>query len=130
MGKIDKAAQDGGSEVLGIIPTNSTNLIGETIGEEMKVDNMHERINQMIEHSDAFIALLGGFGTFEKKFHTVCSAQLNIHHKPIGLLNVNNYNDKLISFLDDVVEQGFISQASRKMLISATDESGLINLLQ
>lgn len=130
MGKVSKAAQAGGSEVLGIIPTNLANFVGATIGEEMKVGSMYERINQMIEHSDAFIALPGGFGTLEEIFHTVCWAQLNIHQKPIGLLNVNNYYDKLLSFLDDVVEQGFMSQVSRKMLISANNESELIDLLQ
>ncbi|XP_073273265.1 uncharacterized protein [Primulina huaijiensis] len=111
-----------GSEVLGIIPITLASLTGPTIGEEMKVDNMYERITQMIEHSDAFIALSGGLGTLDEIFHTVCWAQLNIHNKPIGLLNVNNYYDKLLSFLDDVVEQGFISLASRRMLVSATSE--------
>ncbi|XP_073049502.1 probable cytokinin riboside 5'-monophosphate phosphoribohydrolase LOG6 [Primulina eburnea] len=122
MGKVAKAAHAGGSEVLGIIPITLANLTGPTIGEEMKVDNMYERITQMIEHSDAFIALPGGFGTLEEIFHTVCWAQLNIHNKPIGLLNVNNYYDKLLSFLDDVVDQGFISLASQRMLLSATSE--------
>ncbi|XP_073015004.1 cytokinin riboside 5'-monophosphate phosphoribohydrolase LOG3-like [Primulina eburnea] len=130
MGKVAKAAHAGGSEVLGIIPITLANLTGPTIGEEMQVDNMYERITQMIEHSDAFIALPGGFGTLEEIFHTVCWAQLNIHNKPIGLLNVNNYYDKLLSFLDDVVEQGFISLASRRMLVSATSEGELIDLLQ
>ena len=130
MGKVAKAAHAGGSEVLGIILITLANLTGPTIGKEMKVDNIYERITQMIEHSDAFIALPGGFGTLEEIFHTVCWAQLNIHNKPIGLLNVNNYYDKLLSFLDDVVEQGFISLASRRMLVSATCEGELIDLLQ
>ncbi|XP_073061908.1 cytokinin riboside 5'-monophosphate phosphoribohydrolase LOG3-like [Primulina eburnea] len=112
MEKVAKAAHAGGSEILGIIPITLANLTGPTIGEEMKVDNMYERITQMIKHSDAFITLPGGFGTLEEIFHTVCWAQLNIHNKPIGLLNVNNYYDKLLSFLDDGVEQGFISLAS------------------
>ncbi|XP_073061985.1 probable cytokinin riboside 5'-monophosphate phosphoribohydrolase LOGL3 [Primulina eburnea] len=80
-------------------------------------------------HTDAFIALSGGFGTLEEIFHIVFWAQLNIHHEPIGLLNVNKYNDKVLSFLDDVVEHEFISLASRKMLVSATSEDELIDLL-
>lgn len=81
----------------------------QQFGKETKVDNMYEWINQMIEHTDDFIALTWGFGTLEKIFHTVCWAQLNIHHKPISLLKVDNYYDKLLSLHDDVMEQRFMS---------------------
>ncbi|XP_075475686.1 cytokinin riboside 5'-monophosphate phosphoribohydrolase LOG3-like [Primulina tabacum] len=128
MEKVVKAAHTGGIEVLGIIPITLANLTRPTIREEMKVVNVYERITQMIEHSDVFIASPGGFGTLEEIFQTVSWAQLNIHHKSIGMLKVNNYYHKLLSFLDDIVEHGFISLAARRMLDFATSEGELIGI--
>ncbi|XP_073061835.1 uncharacterized protein [Primulina eburnea] len=95
-----------GSQVLGIIPIALAegNITGVTIGEELKVSSMYERITEMSENSDAFIALSGGFGTLEEIFHIVSWAQLNIHNKPVGLLNINNYYDSLLTFLDKAEE--------------------------
>ncbi|XVF09263.1 hypothetical protein REPUB_Repub07fG0077600 [Reevesia pubescens] len=85
------------------------NIIGKTIGNEILVSCMHERTKIIIENTDAFIALPGGFGTLEEIFQIASWAQLNIHKKPIGVLNVNGFYDSLLSFLDQVVEQRFIS---------------------
>ncbi|XVF17662.1 hypothetical protein REPUB_Repub10bG0142700 [Reevesia pubescens] len=111
MGCVAIAAQLGGSQNLGIIPRAIArrNIIGKTIGNEILVSYMHERMNIMIENADAFIALPGGFGTLEEIFQIASWAQLNIHKKPIGVLNVNGFYDGLFSFLDKAVEQGFIS---------------------
>jgi uncharacterized protein (TIGR00730 family) len=73
----------------------------------------------MFNHVDAFIALPGGLGTLEEIFHISFWAQLNIHHKPIGLLNVNGFYDNLLSFLDHAVEQKFLTSSARKIIISA-----------
>ncbi|XP_075507481.1 uncharacterized protein LOC142544305 [Primulina tabacum] len=128
MRSISTSAYLGGSQVLGIIPTALAegNITGVTIGEELKVSSMYERITQMIENSDAFIALPGGFGTLEEIFHTVSWAQLNIHNKPVGLLNINNYFDSLLTFLDKAVEQNFISENSRRMLIWVSSKNPLV----
>ena len=67
---------------------------------ELQVSTMSDRINVMFNHVDAFIALPGGLGTLEEIFHISSRAQLQIHHKPIGLLNVNGFYDNLLSFLD------------------------------
>ena len=91
---------------------------------------MHERIARMLYITDDFIALLGGFGTLEENFQIASWAQLNIHWKPIGLLNVNNYFDCLLCFLDQAVEQNFISYSARQILVSATEVDELINKLQ
>ena len=91
---------------------------------------MHKRIAKMMCNADAFIALPGGFGTLEEIFQVVSWAQLNMHHKPIGLLNVNNFFDGLLSFLDHAVEQRFISHSSRRLLISASNADELIDALQ
>jgi uncharacterized protein (TIGR00730 family) len=72
----------------------------------------------MFNHVDAFIALPGGLGTLEEIFHISSWAQLHIHHKPIGLLNVNGFYDNLLSFLDHVVEQKFLTSPARLIIIS------------
>ncbi|XVE89285.1 hypothetical protein DITRI_Ditri19aG0190400 [Diplodiscus trichospermus] len=87
------AAHVRGSQVLGIIPTTlaERNFAGKTIGEELRVPTMQDRIWKMLDNSDAFIALPGGIGTLEENFQIASWAQLNIHHKPIGLLNVDSF---------------------------------------
>ncbi|XVE89144.1 hypothetical protein DITRI_Ditri19aG0126800 [Diplodiscus trichospermus] len=81
--------------VLGIVPSAFTekNLIGKTCGKELKVATMHERLLKMMEFGDAFIALPSGFDTLEELFQIVSWAQLNIHQKPISVLNVNGFFD-------------------------------------
>ncbi|XVF45850.1 hypothetical protein PTKIN_Ptkin02bG0240200 [Pterospermum kingtungense] len=75
-------------------------LVRETCGKEIKVATMHERLLTMMELSDAFIALPGGFGTLEELFQMISWAQLNIHSKPIGVLNINGFFNSLLSFVD------------------------------
>jgi uncharacterized protein (TIGR00730 family) len=84
----------------------------------------------MFNHVDAFIALLGGLGTLEEIFHISSWAQLNIHQKPIGLLNVNGFYNTLLSFLDHAVEQQFLTFSARQILISAATAEQLIDELQ
>jgi hypothetical protein len=104
----------GGSQVLGVVPEALTkgDIIGKTIGEELQVFTMYDRLNAMFNHADAFIALPGGLGTLEEIFHISSWAQLHIHHKPIGLLNVNGFYDNLLSFLDQAVEQEFLTSSA------------------
>jgi uncharacterized protein (TIGR00730 family) len=68
---------------------------------------MSDRLNAMFNHADAFIALPGGLGTLEKIFHISSWAQLHIHHKPIGLLNVNGFYDNLLSFFIKLWNRNF-----------------------
>ncbi|XVF33921.1 hypothetical protein REPUB_Repub18cG0012700 [Reevesia pubescens] len=132
MGCVAIAAQLGGSQILGIIPRTLAmrNIIGKTIGNEILVSCMHERMNIMIENADAFIALLGGFGALEEILQIASWAQLNIHKKPIGVLNVNGFYDSLFSFLDQAAEQRFISQATCQILVTATNPDHLLDQLQ
>ncbi|XVF38071.1 hypothetical protein REPUB_Repub20aG0066100 [Reevesia pubescens] len=124
--------QSGGGQNLGVIPRAiaKRNIVGKTIGNEILVSYMHERMNIMMENADAFIALPGGFGTLEEIFQVASWAQLNIHKKPIGILNVNGFYDDLFSFLDKAVEKRFISQATRQILVTATTLKQLLNQLQ
>jgi len=132
MGGVAIAAFLGGSQVLGVVPEALTkgDIIGRTIGEELQVSIMFDRMNTMFNHADAFIALPGGLGTLEEIFHISSWAQLHIHHKPIGLLNVNGFYDNLLSFLDQVVEQEFLTSSARQIIISAATAEQLIDQLQ
>jgi hypothetical protein len=122
----------GGSQVLGVVPEALTkgDIIGKTIGEELQVSTMYDRLNAMFNHADAFIALPGGLGTLEEIFHISSWAQLHIHHKPIGLLNVNGFYDNLLSFLDQAMEQEFLTSSARQIIIFAATTEQLIDQLQ
>jgi uncharacterized protein (TIGR00730 family) len=122
----------GGSQVLGVVPKAlaKEDIIGKIIGEELQVSRMSNQMNAMFNHSDAFIALPRGLGTLEEIFHISSWAQLHIHHKPIGLLNVNGFYDNLLSFLDQVVEQKFLTSLARQIIIFVATAEQLIDQLQ
>ncbi|XVF78435.1 hypothetical protein PTKIN_Ptkin14bG0132700 [Pterospermum kingtungense] len=132
MGCVSTAVAQHERQVLGIIPLAFTvnNLVGETYGKEIKVATMHERLLTMMKLLDAFIALPGGFGTLEELFQMISWTQLNIHSKSIGVLNINGFFNSLLSFFDHAVEQEFITQKARKILISATTADELVDKLQ
>ncbi|XVF82743.1 hypothetical protein PTKIN_Ptkin16aG0074000 [Pterospermum kingtungense] len=132
MGCVSTAVARHKRQVLGIIHSAFTinNLVGETCRKEIKVATMHERLLTMMELSDAFIALPGGFGTLEELFQMISWAQLNIHSKPIGVLIINGFFNGLWSFVDHAMEQKFITQRARKILISATTVDELVDELQ
>jgi len=105
-------------------------IIGKTIGEELQVSTMSDRLNAMFNYVNVFIALPGGLGTLEEIFHISSWAQLHIHYKHIGLLNVNGFYDNLLSFLDQDVEQEFLTSSARQIIISAATTEQLIDQLQ
>jgi uncharacterized protein (TIGR00730 family) len=111
MGGMSITAFLGGSQILGVVPKALAkgDIIGKTIGEELQVSTMSDRLNTMFNYADAFIALPGGLGTLEEIFHIFSWAQVNIHHKHIGLLNVNDFYNNLLSFLDHVVKHQFLT---------------------
>jgi len=131
MGGVSIAGFLGGNQVLGVVPKALVkwDIIGKTIGEELHVSTMSDRMNAMCNHADAFIASPGGLGTLEEIFHISSWAQLHIHHKLIGLLNVNGFYDKLLSFLDHAVEQEFLTFSARQIIISAATAEQLIGQL-
>jgi len=83
----------------------------------------------MAELADGFIALPGGFGTFEERFEILTWAQLGFHHKAIGLLDVAGYYDPLLALCDRAVVEGFFSPESRALLLSRTDPEALLDAL-
>ena len=132
MGGVSIAVFLGGSQVLGVVPKALAkgDIIGRTIRDELQVSTMSDRLNAMFNHADAFIALLGGLGTLEEIFHIFSWAQLHIHHKPIGLLNVNGFYDNFLSFLNQAVEQEFLTYSARQIVNSVATAEQLIDQLQ
>ncbi|KAH0929947.1 hypothetical protein HID58_015674 [Brassica napus] len=119
MGLISQAVYNGGRHIT-----------GETVGEVKAVADMHQRKAEMAKHSDAFIALPGGYGTLEELLEVITWAQLGIHDKPVGLLNVEGYYNSLLSFIDNAVEEGFISPTARHIIVSAPSAKDLVKKLE
>jgi uncharacterized protein (TIGR00730 family) len=94
------------------------------------VETMHQRKALMADLSDAFIALPGGYGTLDELFEILTWAQLGIHHKPIGLLNVAGYFDALLAWIDHAVQEGFLRTQHRKLLIVSADTRELLDALR
>jgi hypothetical protein len=118
MGAVADAARAAGGEVVGIIPQAIFDLeIGHTGIDELRVvGSMHERKALMAELSDAFIALPGGIGTLEELFEVYTWAQLGIHSKPLGLIDVAGYYQPLVAFLDHAVQERFLRPETRTLL--------------
>ncbi|XP_073139584.1 cytokinin riboside 5'-monophosphate phosphoribohydrolase LOG1 [Henckelia pumila] len=132
MGLVSQAVHDGGRHVMGVIPKTlmPRELTGVTVGEVKAVADMHQRKAEMARHSDAFIALPGGYGTLEELLEVITWAQLGIHDKPVGLLNVDGYYNSLLSFIDKAVEEGFISPSARHIIVSAPNAKELVKKLE
>ena len=118
MGAVADAALQAGGDVVGVIPEQIVALeIGHDGLTELRVvGSMHERKALMAELADAFIALPGGIGTFEELFEVYTWAQLGLHRKPLGLLDVAGYYEPLAELLDHAVARGFLRPETRAML--------------
>ena len=118
-----------GGRVTGVIPESLVRkeIAHRGLSELHVTGSMHERKMLMAELSDAFVALPGGIGTLEELFEAWTWAQLGLHAKPCGLLNVAGYFDGLIAFLDHTVREGFVKEASRAMLIVSDDPADLLD---
>jgi uncharacterized protein (TIGR00730 family) len=132
MGVLADAALEKGGDVVGVIPhaLDTKELAHDGLTEMHAVDSMHERKALMADLSDGFVALPGGLGTFEEFFEIVTWAQLGIHGKPCGLLNVAGYYDKLIAFLDHAVEEQFIKQQHRGLILVEREHRELLERMR
>jgi uncharacterized protein (TIGR00730 family) len=128
MGQLARAALAAGGQVIGVIPRALVEMeVAYTGLSDLRVvDSMHERKALMADLSDAFIALPGGLGTIDEFFEVLTWAQLGMHQKPCGLLNVCGYYDRLVDFLDHTVEQQFVQAAHRQMVLMADDTDTLV----
>ena len=131
MGTVADAARNAGGLVIGIIP--QALVLKEVAHQGLEdlriVGSMHERKAQMAELADAFIALPGGFGTFEEFFEVVTWAQIGLHRKPCALLNVAGYYDPLIALIDHAVTEDFASAAHRRLIVTDTDAERLLDTI-
>ena len=129
MGAIADAALAAGGEVIGVIPHA---LVQREVAHNgltalHVVDSMHERKSLMAELSDAFIALPGGLGTLEEFFETWTWAQLGVHRKPVGLLDVAQYWQSLVKMLEHAEAEGFLRGTPREWLVMETDAAVLLD---
>lgn len=129
MGAVADGALQAGGNVIGVLPEALASLeIAHPDLTDLKiVSSMHERKAMMAELSDAFIALPGGIGTLEEAFEIWTWTQLGLHRKPLGLLNVEGFYDKLSAFLDQLVEEQFVRPAHRQILLMESDPDRLID---
>ena len=132
MGALARATLDAGGEVFGVIPTVliERELAFDGLSDLRIVETIHDRKGMMLELGDAVVALPGGLGTLEEFFEAVSWAQLGLHRKPFGLLNVCGYYDRLIDFLDHAVDQGFLNAEHHRMLVVDDAPEALLDRLQ
>lgn len=131
MGAVADAAMSAGGRVVGVIPQA---LMEREVGhrhltELHVVQTMHERKLMMAERSDAFVALPGGIGTFEEIFEVWSWQQLGYHDKPVALLNVDRYYDRLLDFMDITHRRGFVSDAQHAALLVDDQPARLLDML-
>jgi TIGR00730 family protein len=129
MGVIANAVCAAGGEVIGVIPEalRAREKDHQGITELHVVKSMHERKALMAKLSDGFVTLPGGIGTFEEMFEAWCWSQLGYHAKPVGLLNVGDFYDGLIQFVDKIVAEGFLQDRHRAMLLIERDPEVLLD---
>lgn len=127
MGKVADTVLANGGKVIGAIPRalDTREIAHSGLTELYVVESMHERKALMAELSDGFIALPGGFGTFEEFCEIVTWAQLGIHQKPCGLFNVAGFYDSLIAMIDHSAEQRFIRPEHRSLVLVEDNIEGL-----
>ena len=115
--------------VTGVIPETlvEKEVVHRGLSELRIVQSMHERKAMMAELSDGFVALPGGIGTMEEFFEVLSWAQLGMHNKPCGLLNVCGYYQSIVQFLDYAVEQDFLKPKHRALLIVEAESSRLLD---
>ncbi len=132
MGIIADAVLEAGGKVTGVIPKAlmDTEVGHDRLTRLLVVKDMHERKALMAEHADGFIAMPGGIGTLEELFEAMTWAQLGFHEKPVGLLNVNGFYDKLTAFLSQQEQEGFLRTEHRELLINESDPSTLLERLR
>ncbi len=128
MGVIADAVMSAGGSVIGVMPRN---LLAREIGhvgitELRVVDTMHQRKALMADLSSGFIALPGGYGTFDEFFEVVTWTQLGLHRKGCGLLNLDGYYDPLIAMLDRAVADGFIRPENRALVLDDNSPERLL----
>ncbi|HEY2388333.1 MAG TPA: TIGR00730 family Rossman fold protein [Candidatus Binatia bacterium] len=129
MGVIADAVLAGGGEVIGVIPRPlaTREIAHQGLADLRVVPSMHERKALMMELADGFVALPGGFGTFEELLESITWAQLGLHRKPIALLDVEGFYGALLALLDRATADGFVRPVYRALVLDDVDPGRLLD---
>jgi hypothetical protein len=128
MGVMADRVLERGGKAVGVIPLSLKDKEVAHMGmtELIVTPDMHSRKMTMVKFSDAFIAIPGGFGTLDELFETLTWAQLHLHSKPIGILNINGYFDSLLLQLDLFIREGFLTDEARALLYVEKNPQALL----
>ena len=131
MGVVANAVLDNGGKVIGVIPQflKDWEVAHTGLTELIVTQNMHSRKEKMADLSDAFVALSGGFGTMDELFEILTWSQLELHQKPIVILNLNGFYDPLLAMVDQLVKGGFLKSENRDLLLVATSVEAVFEKL-
>jgi uncharacterized protein (TIGR00730 family) len=132
MGALADGVLESGGQVIGVIVESmNTPALAHPGVTRMEVTPLiHQRKARMYELADAYIALPGGYGTLDELFETLTWAQIGVHAKPVGLLNVGGYFDPLLAMLDRAEKEGFVFPEHRKSLLCASDPGALLDAMK
>jgi uncharacterized protein (TIGR00730 family) len=132
MGAVADGALEAGGEVIGVIPKLFATpvLMHQRLSRLEIVENMHVRKQRLAEISDAFIALPGGYGTFEELFEILTWAQIGLHHKAVGILNNQHYFDPLLTVIEHARTEGFMYAEHNALFVCAEQPDRLLDLLE
>jgi uncharacterized protein (TIGR00730 family) len=131
MGALADAALAGGAAVHGVIPEAlaTAEVAHHGLTQLSVVHSLHARKAMMADQADAFIALPGGFGTLDELFEALTWAQLGIHQKPVGLLDVDGFFAPLLAAADALVREGFVRREDRARLVVSSHPTALLDTL-
>lgn len=132
MGAVADGVLSEGGKVFGVIPEflKKKELEHKFLTQSFVVNTMHERKAKMEELADGIIALPGGFGTMEELFEMVTWAQLALHRKPIGLLNIGGFYDPMMVFVKQMIDKGFVKKEYESLLIIESDAESLLDKME
>lgn len=131
MGVLADAALAEGGRVVGVIPKGlvSKEIAHDGLSELFLTESMHDRKERMIELSDAFVSMPGGWGTYDELFEVLTLAQIGYHAKPSAFLNVNGYFDPLLALLRHTIAHSFAAPEHEQLFVSAPDADALLDAL-
>lgn len=132
MGAVANGTLDNNGKVTGVLPhfLAKKEIAHQGLTKLILVDTMHERKTIMSDLADGIIALPGGIGTMEELFEVFTWAQLGLHTKPIGILNVNGFYDALVSFIQDMIQNGFLKPQDQNRLIVESNMEKLLDKMR
>lgn len=132
MGAVADGALHENGKVIGVLPhfLQSKEIAHKNLTELVIVETMHERKTKMNDLCDGVIVLPGGYGTLEEFFEMITWAQLGLHQKPIGILNIDGFYDDLIQLVQNMVDKGFLKQVNRDMLLVSENIDELLEKMR